>query len=899
MTAVPKTTNDLRRAFLSFYEERGHRHLPMAPLVPLDDPTLLFTSAGMVPFKSYYASPLAPPVRRAVTVQRCLRLTDIENIGVTVRHCTLFEMLGNFSFGDYFKKEAIEWAWELITGVLGMPAERLYPSVFREDDEAFDLWAKHIGLGAERVTRLDEKDNFWGPAGGSGPCGPCSEIYWDQGPGTGCGRPECAPGCDCERYLEFYNLVFPQYDQAPDGTRKPLPNRGIDTGMGLERLAMILQSVPSIYDNDLLRPIGDAVKRMGSPKAAQSDRGKRAARVITDHARALVFTFAEGVRPSNEGRGYVVRRLLRRAARFGRDLEIQGPFLSRLVPTIVGQMAAYDEYAYLGREETAIASAIHEEEARFAETLEAGMSRFEETADALTKSGATVYPGSVAFMLYDTYGFPIDLTSELARERGLDVDLPAYEAAMEEQRDRARRAGRFETRHKKAGPWKALSRGDHSRFVGYDRLTVEDVTIREIRDVAADAAGSAGAGTVAAREVELTLDTTPFYAEGGGQIGDTGWLESMPGTAVSRLRVVDTVREADLIVHRAEVVEGTPHAGPWRATVDAVKRAATQRNHTATHLLHAALRARLGTTVKQAGSLVAPDRLRFDFSYGKALTPEDVHAIETEVNRHILEDLPVATQVTSLKEAQEHGAMALFGEKYGERVRQVIVDPVSRELCGGCHVARTGEIGYLRIEAESAIASGVRRIEAVTGALAYQRADEDRALLRDMAQRLNAPREQLAERVRQMQEEARALKEARAKQSQGALLERVHALVDEAKRRGESVITAQLEAGGIDELRQAGDVVRKALPGGAALLSAVIDGKLSVAAVVGPQATDRLQADQWVRDAVSIVGGKGGGKKDSALAGAKDPARAGEVLERGAAYAAERLKGAGVGPGAA
>ncbi|HTM00281.1 MAG TPA: alanine--tRNA ligase [Candidatus Omnitrophota bacterium] len=884
---MPKTTNELRRTFLDFYKDRGHPHLPMAPLVPLDDPTLLFTSAGMVPFKSYYASPVAPPTRRAVTVQRCLRLTDIENIGVTVRHCTLFEMLGNFSFGDYFKKEAIEWAWELITVTLGMPKERLFPSVFREDDEAFDLWAKHIGLGSARVTRLDEKDNFWGPAGGSGPCGPCSEIYWDQGPGTGCGRPECAPGCDCERYLEFYNLVFPQYDQAPDGSRKPLPNRGIDTGMGLERLAMILQGVPSIYDNDLLRPIGDAVKRMGSPKASQGDRGRRAARVITDHVRALVFTFAEGVRPSNEGRGYVARRLLRRAARFGRDLEIHGPFLSRLVPPVVDAMAAYEEYEYLRREQAAVAAAIHEEEARFAETLETGMTRFEETADSLAKAGSRVYPGSAAFMLYDTYGFPIDLTAELARERGLDVDMPAYEAAMEEQRDRARKAGRFETRRKTAGPWQELTRGDHSKFVGYDRLAVEDVSIRSLRDVPAEAGGP--------REVELTLDTTPFYAEGGGQVGDTGWLEAMPGAAPARLRVVDTVKEADLTVHRAEVVEGAPHAGPYRASVDAAKRAATERNHTATHLLHAALRARLGTGVKQAGSLVAPDRLRFDFSYGKALTPEDLHAIESEVNRNLLEDLPVATEVTSLKEAQERGAMALFGEKYGERVRQVIVDGVSRELCGGCHVSRTGEIGYLRIESESAIASGVRRIEAVTGALAYQRADEDRALLREIAHRLGAPREQLAERLRQIQEEARALRDERAKQSQGALLERVHALIAEAKSRGEAVITARLEAGSVDELRQAGDVVRKALPGGGALLLAVIDGKLSVAAVVGPQATDRLQADQWVRDAVSVAGGKGGGKKDSALAGAKDPALAGEVLERGAAYAAERMKGAGAG----
>ncbi|MGE5176329.1 MAG: alanine--tRNA ligase [Hyphomicrobiales bacterium] len=884
----PPTTNALRRTYLDFFVARDHKHLPMAPLVPLDDPTLLFTSAGMVPFKPYFASPLPPPVRRATTVQRCLRLTDVENVGLTVRHATFFEMLGNFSFGDYFKKEAVEWAWEFVTQVLGMPPERLWPSVFREDDEAFDLWAKHIGLGANRVTRLDEKDNFWGPAGGQGACGPCSEIYWDQGPGTGCGRPECAPGCDCERYLEFWNLVFPQFDQAPTGERKPLANRGIDTGMGLERLAMILQGAASVYDGDLLRPIGEAVKRMGEPKEAQSERGTRAARVITDHTRALVFTFAEGVRPSNEGRGYVVRRLLRRASRFGRDLGIHGPFLSRLVPTVVAQMSAYDEYAYLKREEPAVAAAILEEETRFGETLETGLDRFEEVAAALAAKKAATFPGEDAFTLYDTYGFPIDLTVELARERGLAVDVPAYEAAMEAQRDRARKAGRFEARRQHAGPWRHVTEGAHSAFVGYDRWTVEGVTVRNLRELPPDPDGGPAA-------VELTLDTTPFYAEGGGQVGDQGWLESMPGVAPVRLRVVDTVKDGDSIVHRAEIVEGegTPHAGPYRATVDAAARAATQRNHTATHLLHAALRGRLGTHLKQAGSLVAPDRLRFDFSHGKPIAPEDLHAIESEVNREILRDLPVTTEITSLKEAQAKGAMALFGEKYGERVRQVIVDGVSRELCGGCHVSRTGEIGYFRVESESAIASGTRRIEAVTGALAYQRAEEDRGLLRDLAHRLNAPKEQIADRLAALQEEVRSLREAQAKQSEEAVIDRVRALIADAKRADLPLIAAEVPAGSVDELRRAGDLIRQSLPGGAGLLASAIDGKLSVLATVGAELAGRLAADQWVRDAVSIVGGKGGGKKESAVAGAKDAARIGDVLARGTAYASERMKGSG------
>ncbi len=874
------TSDQLRQMFLDYFKDRGHPHLPMAPLVPLDDPTLLFTSAGMVPFKPYYSSPLPPPTRRAVTVQRCLRLTDIENVGVTVRHATFFEMLGNFSFGDYFKKEAIEWAWEFSTQVLKMPAERLFPSVYHDDQEAFDLWAKHIGLGADRVTRLGDKDNFWGPAGGAGACGPCSEIYWDQGPGTGCGRPECAPGCDCERYLEFWNLVFPQFDQAPTGERKPLPNRGIDTGMGLERLAMILQEAPSVYDNDLLRPIGEAARRLGDPKEADSERGRFASRVITDHLRALVFTFAEGIRPSNEGRGYVVRRLLRRAARLGRYCGIHGTFLSRLVPTVVKQMSGYAEYAYLVQEQAAIAAAVEEEESRFAETLEQGMSRFDDTAADLEKKKQAVFPGAVAFALYDTYGFPIDLTVEMARERGLAVDMPAYEAAMDEQRDRARRAGKFETRHVTAGPWTTLSAGEHSAFVGYDQWTVDRATIRDLRDL-----GDGGDGVP--RTVEFTLDRTPFYAEGGGQVGDTGWVESAPGGvgAAVRLRVIDTVKDGERILHRAEVVAGTPGAGPYRAAIDGEKRGATQRNHTATHLLHAALRARLGNHLKQAGSLVAPDRLRFDFSHGKALTPEDLHVIESAINGHILADLPVATEETSLKEAQEKGAMALFGEKYGERVRQVTIADTSRELCGGCHVRRTGEIGYLRIESEQAVASGTRRVEAVTGALAYRHAEHDRALLRELAAKLGAPRDALAERIAALQDEAKRLRDALAKQSQRAtqdlLREKVKTAREEAVRQGRPpVLIETIDVSTKDEMRDAREFVAKELHDGFTALVAMNERYAAVATAVGSKLTSVLSAGDWANNAAKLAGGRGGGKPDRAEAGLKDLTKERDVLEQ-------------------
>jgi len=879
---MSQTSDQLRRTFIDFFKERGHPVRPQAPLVPRDDPTLLFTSAGMVQFKPYFSSPDPPPFRRAVSVQRCLRLTDVENVGLTVRHATFFEMLGNFSFGDYFKKEAVEWAWEFATQVLKMPPDRLYPSVYKDDDEAFDLWAKHMGLGKKRVTRLGEKDNFWGPAGGSGACGPCSEIYWDQGPGVGCGRPECAPGCDCERYLEFWNLVFPQFDQLPSGERRPLANRGIDTGMGLERLAMILQEAPSVFEIDLLIPIGDAARRLGSPQAAATDRGKRAARVITDHVRALVFTCAEGVRPSNEGRGYVVRRLLRRAARFGRDLGIEGAFLSRLVPTVVAQMTKYEEYAYLKKEESAVSAAILEEETRFSQTLERGLTRFEETVAGLEKKKQRTFPGAIAFQLYDTYGFPIDLTVDMAGERGLTVDMPAYEAAMQEQRERAQKEARFETR-RAAGDWKTLSPGAHSEFVGYDRWEVENVWIRDVRDAAPGPDGE--------KAIELTLDTTPFYAESGGQVADTGTLE-MPGM---KLRITDVYKDGDRIVHRAELGEGQ-HAlahvgsGPYRAIVNAEARLPTQRNHTATHLLHAALRARFGKELKQAGSLVAPDRLRFDFTHAKALTPEDIHAVETAVNEEILKDVAVQTEVTSLKAAQETGAMALFGEKYGDRVRQVIVPGYSRELCGGCHVRRTGEIGYFRIESEAAVASGTRRIEVVTGALAFRHAEEDRRLLRELAGRLGAGRDQLVERLSALQEETKALKAAQAKQSARGLRDQVERLIEDALKMDPPLVVAEVSASGVEEMREAGDLIRRKLPNGGGLLAAAVEGKLSVVASVGSALQASFSAADWARDAVSIADGKGGGKPEQAVAGAKDASRLRDVLDRGRAYARERLK---------
>jgi alanyl-tRNA synthetase len=586
-----------------------------------------------------------------------------------------------------------------------------------------------------------------------------------------------------------------------------------------------------------------------------------------------------------------VRRLLRRAARFGRDLGIEGAFLSRLVPVVVSQMIRYEEYEYLKREESSVAAAILAEESRFARTLEQGVARFEETAATLEKKKQTLFPGTVAFQLYDTYGFPIDLTAEMAAERGFTVDMPGYEAAMKEQRDRARKEARFTARHA-SGTWSALSSGAHSEFVGYDRWEVDGVRIRDVREVPA---GDGDAARDGAATVEFTLDTTPFYAESGGQVADTGMLESLGDAARMRLRIVDVYRDGDRIVHRGEFLEGgfgALGAGPYRAAVDAAERAPTQRNHTATHLLHAALRLRFGAQLKQAGSLVAPDRLRFDFTHSKALTPEELHAIETKVNEKILEDLPVETEWTSLKQAQEQGAMALFGEKYGDRVRQVIIPGFSRELCGGCHVRRTGEIGYLRIESEAAIASGTRRIEALTGALAYRRAEEDRSLLRELAARVGAGKEQLPARIAALQDEVRRLEGAQAKKSREGLKAEVERLIEAALRSEDPpILVAEVVAQGVEELREAGDLIRRKLPHGGGLLAAAVEGKLSVVASVGSALQGALSAADWARDAVSVADGKGGGKPEQAVAGAKDPTRINEVLERGRTFARERLKG--------
>jgi alanyl-tRNA synthetase len=858
---------DLRRQYLDFFARRDHRVVPSSSIVPQDDPTLLFTSAGMVQFKQLYAATGRLEYTRATSVQKCFRVTDLEQVGHTPRHCTFFEMLGNFSFGDYFKKEAIAWAWEFCTVDLKMDPARLWASVYLDDDEAETLWKTEIGLPAERIVRLGKKDNFWGPAGASGACGPCSEIYYDLGPDFG---PDSArPGDEHDRYQEFWNLVFPQFFQDEQGNLGPLAKRGIDTGMGLERLTQILNGQASVFETDAFRPIIEVAADMASVDP-DSDQAKIPLRIIAEHARALTVATSEGIYPGNEGRGYVIRRILRRAARRGQMIGLHQPFLYRLSSVVVDLLG--EHYTELRQARERVATVLKAEEERFAATVQQGMHRFEEMAARVKARGDTSVSGEDAFLLYDTFGFPLDLTQEMAAERGLTVDHPEFEKEMARQVERSRAASKFETA---AGagdrPWQyvapATDATPHSEFTGYDRLA-DDVTLVAMRP--------------AGESIEFLLDRTPFYAESGGQVADTGILESATG----RIRV-DSVRKNDKgeIVHRGVVTDGEPSGGPWQAHVPGETRRATERNHTATHLLHAALRQVLGTHVAQAGSLVAPDRLRFDFAHFAPITPGQKEEIERLVNQAILADLAVETQWGSLAEARAAGAMALFGEKYGDRVRQVIVSDVSRELCGGTHVRRTGEIGAFRILAEESVASGTRRVEAATGWKALRLLADDEALLDRLAERLKSGRSDVEEKLGYLLEENQKLKQQLDAVKGKALAEKTGELGGSiVEIQGIRFLAAEVPADSLDRLRDAADALKPKLGSGAAVLGARFDGKAMIVVVVTDDlvAAGRLRADQVVREVATIAGGSGGGKPNFATAGARQPDKLPEAIEAAA-----------------
>ena len=846
------TSAELRSLFLRFFEERGHTIVASSSLVPGDDPTLLFTNAGMVQFKDVFLGREDRPYVRATSSQRCVRAggkhNDLENVGYTARHHTFFEMLGNFSFGDYFKRDAIRYAWEFLTQTLALPADRLWVTVYIDDSEAESIWLNDVGVDPARLTRIAGKDNFWA-MGDTGPCGPCTEIFYDHGPGVP-GGPPGSEDAEGDRYVEIWNLVFMQYERAQDGTLTPLPKPSVDTGMGLERLAAVMQGVHNNYETDLFRGLVTAAARL----AGTTDLTHSSLRVVADHIRSSAFLIGDGVLPSNEGRGYVLRRIIRRAIRHGYKLGIRETFFYRLVGPLCDEMGA--AYPELPRARDTIEMALEREERRFAETLEQGMRILEA---CIAELPSPVIPGDTAFQLYDTYGFPVDLIADVAREHGLSVDMAGFEQAMDGQRQRARAASQF-----KAGHGPELRVAQACQFTGYEELASESRVAALMHDGEIVDSLPVGGRSV------IVLERTPFYAESGGQCGDRGWIE----TATGRFEVEDTQRQgADVILHHGRVIEGVIGVDqPCRALVDATARSMTAANHSATHLLHSALRRILGEHVTQKGSLVNTERLRFDFAHFEPVHADQLVAIEHLVNDQIRHNWVVDATVMPRDEALSAGAMALFGEKYGDEVRVLRMGDFSTELCGGTHVNRVGDIGFFKIVAETGVASGVRRIEGVTGETAGAWVTASEQLLQTLAMRIKANREQLDERLQQVLERSRALEKEleriKAKAASSAGSDLASAAVDV---EGIRVLAAEVPDADAKTLRELVDQLKQKLGSAVIVLAAVKDGKVSLVAGVTPEHTGRLKAGELIAQVAAQVGGKGGGRPDLAQAGGTDP----------------------------
>ncbi len=872
--------NELRQKFLEYFSKRDHLLLPSASLIPRDDPTLLLTVAGMVPFKPYFQGKAVPPHHRVTTVQKCLRTADLEIVGKTARHHTFFEMLGNFSFGDYFKKEAIAWSWEYLTRELGLLPSDLWITVYTDDDDADAIWQQVTGLPGEKIVRLGADSNFWA-AGPVGPCGPCSEILVDLGPGRGCGRPDCGVDCDCGRYLEVWNLVFMQYLRDEEGRFTNLPRQSIDTGMGLERIASVIQGVPNNFETDLLFPLINEAAAMAGTEYGATAKDDVALKVIADHGRAVAFLIADGVTPSNEGRGYVLRRILRRAVRYGRLLGIEGSFLDRVTGKAI---ALYqDTYHELQERQDFIRRIVAIEEERFGETLEQGLQILHEHLNRTAQSGALELPGKIAFKLYDTFGFPLELTQEILEERDLSVDVEGFQAAMEEQRERARAGrplgaapARLETAGTAGyGAWDAY-REIETGFQGYHTLSSSAHVLAIVGEDTGVAEATAG------NRVQVLLDTTPFYAEGGGQAGDLGLIKGPSGV----VEVEDTKKMGNLIVHQGHVRQGVIRKGDLvLAEVDRERRQATARNHTATHLLHQALRNVLGEHVHQSGSYVEPGRLRFDFAHFAPLAPEELKQVEDIVNREILGDLLVNVSVTGREAALKLGAMALFGEKYGDQVRVVSIGDFSRELCGGTHVRHTSELALFRILSDTGIGAGTRRIEALTGGelLRYWRGQEQ--VVVQAAEVLRVAPENLLQRIEQLQNQLRTaekdLEDLRGK----AMLSNVDVLLgDVVEVDGVKLLAVKAQAPDMEALRSLGDLLKHKLGSGVIVLGSTIAGKVALVSFVTSDLVKRegLDAGAIVQEVARLVDGRGGGRPDMAQAGGKDPAHLDEALQAAA-----------------
>jgi alanyl-tRNA synthetase len=878
----------IRQSFIDFFVERGHRHVPSSPLVPHGDPTLLFTNAGMVQFKDAFLGREKLGFTRAVTSQKCLRVSgkhnDLENVGPSPRHHTFFEMLGNFSFGDYFKAEAIELAWELVTGPWGLAPDTLSVTVFEEDDEAAELWQRIAGLSAERIHRCDATDNFWA-MGETGPCGPCSEIHVDRFPE----RPQVPweEGSGSGRYVEIWNLVFMQYDRDASGTLVPLPNPSIDTGAGLERVAAVLQAKESNYDTDLFTPILEAVGTLcGQAYDGGDDARAVAMRVIADHLRAVTFLLADGVIPANEGRGYVLRRILRRAVRHGMELGFEEPFMHRLVPVL--EEALGDAYPELGQAREATMASVRVEEERFLDTLASGARQVQQAVAEARAQGRSEIPGEAVFFLYDTHGLPLEIIEEIAEEERIGLDRTGFEAALEEQRRRSRSAGGG-AQQRLAG-WRDALAAEGSRptdFVGYDELEHPGAAVARL-------AGERDGRPVAVTRLErgqpgvVVLDATPFYAEAGGQVGDVGTLEWSGGLA----RVTDVQKDlGGIFYHFVEVAEGSlPHDQAVTARVEASVRRDTERNHTATHLLHAALRRVLGEGVRQAGSLVHPQRLRFDFTFARPLSEVEVLRVEDLVNDWIRWAVSTRIAVEGYGEALSRGAVALFGEKYGERVRTVEIPGVSTELCGGNHVRNTGEIALFLVTSERAVASGVRRIEAVTGAGALARIRERGRRLAEVEGALGVPAERVVPELEALRVRVKELERELAKLRRKMVAGEAAAARDVAEVDGIKVMAREVPPAPAEELRQMVDVLRQKLGSGVVVLGSRGDGKVSLIAAVTSDLTGRLHAGELVRAVAKMVGGGGGGRPDLAQAGGRLPEKLEEALRGVEAEVARQLR---------
>ena len=870
--------NELREKYLSFFESKGHLRLDSFPLVPNNDNSLLLINSGMAPMKKWFLGQEEPPRHRVTTCQKCIRTPDIERVGITARHGTFFEMLGNFSFQDYFKREATAWAWEFLTKVLEIPAELLYVSVYEDDDEAYDIWTKEVGIDPSHMVRFGKEDNFW--EHGSGPCGPCSEIYYDRGPEYGCGKPGCTVGCDCDRYIEIWNNVFSQFDNDGHGHYTELKQKNIDTGMGLERLACVCQNVDSLFDVDTVMNITHKVSQFTGAHYGETEKRDVSLRVITDHIRSATFMICDGILPSNEGRGYVLRRLLRRAARHGKLLGVNDPFLYQVVDTVIHENEG--QYPDLREKQTYITKVIRTEEENFGRTIDGGMKIFSDLLAEHKQKLEKIFSGADAFRLYDTFGFPIDLTMEMAADEGLSVDENAFQKLMQEQKERAREA------RKALGDlgWAGVEFGKDvpaTEFVGYDHSECDAKIVAIVADEELREEAAAGA------EAVVVLDQSPFYAEMGGQVADHGTI-----TADGVVFTVADVQKnkGGKFMHYGRLAQGVLHVGDTvHAAIDMERRKAIQRAHSTTHLLDAALKKVLGDHVHQAGSLVEPDRLRFDFTHLEAISPEELRQVEELVNDAILEGYPVVTEVLPIEEAKKKGAVAMFGEKYGETVRVVEMSDFSVEFCGGTHVDNTAKAGPFRIKSESSVASGVRRIEATCGKLSLKAMESSQGVLSRAAQFLKTAPSGLLERMEQQANEMKQLRQAVEKFKAEASLGEARQFLASAKTVKDLHVLATTR-NGVDtaELRTMGDFLRDKDPKAVAVIASINGEKITFLAVCGKEAVARgIKAGDLVRHVSAICGGKGGGKPDSAMGGGSDPLKVDDALASVDDFVSEKL----------